>query len=175
MRPAATSRRAVLGLLLAGGLTGCGVRFVASPETTPTVQRGPDDDARDAAVADARAVAALAVATPGTPPQVQAAVTAVATATAAHRRALGDDPAAAAVTATPSPAPPTASPPTTSTDVAALLALLTRTADGALGTVAAPGAAGPPGAGTARLLVSVAASRDLLGTALATAAGLPAT
>ncbi|NAZ84309.1 hypothetical protein GTR02_21125, partial [Kineococcus sp. R8] len=57
MRPAATPRRAVLTALLAGGLTGCGVRWVPSPEPTPTAPRGPDDDARDAAVADARSLA----------------------------------------------------------------------------------------------------------------------
>jgi len=138
--------------VLAGSLTGCGVRWVTSPETTPTVQPGPDDDARDAAVADARAVAALAVVPPGSPAAVAAAVTAVATATAAHRRALGDDPA------TPAPAGPA--------DVPALVALLARTASGGLALVE------PLGAGTARLLVSVAVSRAVLLDGLAAAAGV---
>jgi len=167
VRPAAISRRAVLGLALAGSLTGCGVRWVGSPETTPTVQRGPDDDARDAAVADTRAVAALALVPPGAPAAVAAAVTAVATATAAHRRALGDDPGPAPV-ATPGGTAPTAGETPAVADVPALLALLARTATGGLAAVAGLGA------GTARLLVSVAVSRAVLLDGLAAAAGVPA-
>ncbi|MGI4893572.1 MAG: DUF4439 domain-containing protein [Janthinobacterium lividum] len=115
-------------------------------ETTPTAQRRPDDDARDAVVADARRLLALASSGAAAQPALEATVQAC----AAHLRALGENAAdtsptgAAGVSPDPAPAPEAVADELATTAGRALaLADLTT-------------------AGLARLLAAIAASRAVL-------------
>ncbi|WP_432501297.1 DUF4439 domain-containing protein [Kineococcus arenarius] len=165
----APDRRTVLAALaaLAGAplAAGCGVRWVSGTEPTPTAQPGPDDEARERAVDDARGLLARALtlgpagagATPATAPAaVQRVAASVVDACTAHLRALGADPVA-----------PASAQPGASGDASALAQELAAAAGRALDAL--PGVGG----GMARLLCSVAASRALLADATATAAGAP--
>ncbi|WP_432485086.1 DUF4439 domain-containing protein [Kineococcus esterisolvens] len=166
-RPAAgrrkPGRRTVLtaftALVVTPAAAGCGVRWVSGPETTPAAQRGPDDEAREEALADARRLLALALplsppepVSPRAPVPTQQAVAAVVDACTAHVRALGGD------TAVPASTPAADEP-------AALVQELAAAAGRALAAV--PAVSG----GMARLLCSVAASRVLLHEAAAAGTG----
>ncbi|GAB7190609.1 hypothetical protein NUM3379_13150 [Kineococcus sp. NUM-3379] len=155
---------AALGLLLPA----CGVRWAPRPDPTPTAEPGPDDLAREEAVADARALelALTALAPAGGAPAAPAAT--ALEETRAHLRALGAGPAAAPAGpgGTPGPADPTPADPPPSTPAGVV---------GALGAAAgrALTTAEEASAGTARLLVSISVARTLQARALAAAAGLP--
>ncbi|WP_432546495.1 DUF4439 domain-containing protein [Kineococcus sp. SYSU DK004] len=170
-------RRAVLTAGLGAGLAagavllgGCGVRWVTGPEPTPTPARGPDDDARDTAVADARALAAVR-ADPAAAEGVRAVLVDVAAAAAEHLSALGADDDRAEPTTGPASDPSTG--PTTGSAVEVLdeparvlEVLATATAD-------VPAVVGPLSGGMARLLAAVAVSRRLHAERLAAALGAP--
>ena len=157
----------VAAAALAGLLSGCGVRFVASPETTPTAQRGPDDDARDTVVADAERLLARAVAGASAQP----ALAAVVEACTAHLRAFGATVSATGAeggtgsTGSTSPAP---TPTTGGGDPQSVADELAAASGRALS--AAQTAGGP----LARLVVAVAASRAVLLDGLAAAAAVTA-
>lgn len=171
-RPGALRRTvAAVTLVTALGvpLAGCDLRL----ETDPPAPLVPDatESARQHAVADALALAALAdVAARTAPEPVAAALTTVATTSRAHVDALGGvyvpTPGASP---TPSPTPtPGATPPAAATaEPADVLARLEAAA-----ATARDDAADVPDAALARLLASVATSRTLLGDLLARAAGV---
>lgn len=143
------------GVLLLAGLGGCSdVRFVTGPEATPAAVRGPDDDARDALVADAQDLLARAVGVAAAQPAAQRVVEAC----TAHLVALGADAAGAT----------TAAGPVTATAAQDLADALAATAGRAL--TLRDGTSG----GTARLAVSLGASRAVLLDGFAAAAGVVA-
>ncbi|WP_369052891.1 DUF4439 domain-containing protein [Kineococcus terrestris] len=155
--PPDPGRRALLSAGLAAGavlLGGCGVRWVSGPEPTPTPARGPDDDARDTAVAQARALAA-APADPAAGEEVRAVLADVAAAAGEHLRALGDDGTG-----------PTTGPGAPGDPARVLEVLTAATAD-------VPAVLAPLSGGAARLLAAVAVSRRLHAERLAAALGAP--
>ncbi|PRY18551.1 ferritin-like domain-containing protein [Kineococcus rhizosphaerae] len=157
-RPVPLSRRALLGPLaaVALGVSGCGVRWVPGPEATPTAQPGPDDDAREAAVASSRdLLTLLSSAATGAEPLRTAALQGVQV-VQAHLVALGGDPA------TPTPTGP-------ATDAGTVADRLATGAGTVLALATSTGAV--VGGATARLLVSLAASRAVLADAVAAATG----
>ena len=177
-----TRRSALRGALAGLGVlaaAGCGVRWAPGAEVTPTAQRGPDDDAREAAVADTRDLLGLLLpAARGAAPLQAVAASAVAVCEA-HLRALGehDLEVTATVTATsaPSAAPggaPAAGAGTSPVDPAAVLDRLVSAAGAALAGATATAAA--PSGGMARLLASLGASRAVLADDVSAATGVPA-
>ncbi|PPK98497.1 uncharacterized protein DUF4439 [Kineococcus xinjiangensis] len=165
-------------LLAAALLGGCGVRWVPHPEPTPTLTPGPDDLAREQAVADARELLALSLALAAEPvPQpLAAALEEAVQESRAHLRALGAEPAATpgpaeAGAGEPSPTGPVATPPPPSpAPPPAPAEVVAVAADGARRALEATADTGP---GTARLLGSLATARATRARALAAAAGLP--
>lgn len=142
-RTALTGGLAGAGSLVLAGLAGCGdVRFVTGPEATPTPERGPDDDARDALVADALDLLGRATGVVAAQPAAQR----VADACTAHLLALGEDGYTVATAAGPAAA-------TAAQDLADALGAA---AGRALVLLTGTGAA------TARLAVSLGASRAVL-------------
>ena len=158
-------RGAVSGVgagILALGLGGCDVRWVSGAETTPTAERSPDDDARDAAVAQTRDLLGVLLPATRAPEPLQAVTVLAVRACEAHLRALGELEVSATATGT---APATV-------DTAAVLDRLATAAGSALGAACATDPA--PSAGMARLLASIGASRGVLLADVATATGAPA-
>lgn len=145
------------GALVAAGLTGCdGVRFVTGPEATPTADRGPDDDARDALATDAHDLVGLAAGVAAAQPAAQR----VADACTAHLVALGvSDRGVLSVAADESTVAQA------SQDLADALAAAAGRALTLLDDT---------GGGTARLAVSLGASRAVLLDGFAAAAGASA-
>lgn len=168
--PRRPTRRALLGTLAlaAAGpvLAGCGVRWVVGDEPTPTAERGPDDVAREAAVDDTTALLTVLDAAAGGPAPLQAVAAEAAQVCRAHLTALG---ASAPTTPTPTPTATTSSP-VTPPDAQVVTDRLTQASAAAVSELA-PAEGRGPGAGTARLLVALAASRAVLADAVAVATG----
>ncbi|WP_432563563.1 DUF4439 domain-containing protein [Kineococcus sp. SYSU DK003] len=158
------SRRGLLTLLagaplVAGGLSSCGVRWVSGTEPTPEPVRGPDDEAREAAVAEARALLHLLEPAAAGPAPLQAVAAQGVQVCRAHLTALGDE-ASGGTTAT------AAAP-----DAQAVVDRLTAAAGAAFTTAARSTAGEGLSGGVARLLASIAASRAVLAQVVATATG----
>ncbi|MEZ0163865.1 DUF4439 domain-containing protein [Kineococcus sp. LSe6-4] len=141
-------------------LAGCGVRWVVGDEPTPTPERGPDDVAREAAVGDTVALLAVLDPAAGGPAPLQAVAAEAAQVCRAHLLALGGAGDA------PGPANPADAP----ADAQVVTDRLAQASTAAV-TQLAPAEGRAPGAGTARLLAAVAASRALLADAVAAATG----
>ncbi|MFD0483285.1 ferritin-like domain-containing protein [Kineococcus sp. GCM10028916] len=157
-------RGAVSGLgagLAVLGLGGCDVRWVSGAETTPTAQRGPDDDARDAAVADTRDLLGLLLPTARAAEPLGSVATLAVQACEAHLRALGEEQFGV-----------TSSGGTAAVDAAAVLDRLAVTTASAL--TAASRTDRAPSAGMARLLAAVGASRAVLLDDVSAATGVAA-
>ncbi|NYD24319.1 DUF4439 domain-containing protein [Kineococcus aurantiacus] len=171
-RCAPPTRRALLGTLAVAALavSGCGVRWVGGPEPTPAPDRGPDDDAREAAVAGTRALLTLLGPAAAGPEPLRTVAGQAVQACRAHLVALGEDDRIPTATGSPTPtdAPSGAPAPDARALVDGLLAAAGTACAAATST--APAVSG----GMARLLTAIAASRAVLADAVAATTGTPA-